>query len=174
VKHQTTAIAIALMILTGSTAMFAMRNGNTIRVHCAGCDISAQLGHLNSLLAPANVRLEASEAGAADVTISLVSADQMPKPGTPNAVAAGAANPLTGHIDIDSYYANSQYGYVVILHEIIHCAGVGHEPEDPSSLMHTEAHVFGELKQHHIRALRRLSGITPPERVAALIFVVFS
>lgn len=151
-----------------SGIVFASRSGDTIRVHCDGCNLSTQLNHLNSLLEPANVRLVDADQGSADVTVSVIPDSQMPA-ARPGYAVAGAANPLTGHIDLASSTVDAEYGYVAILHEILHCAGIGHEPNDSTSLMHNHAHTYGQLYPRHIKGLRRLSGITPIERLAAAV-----
>lgn len=161
-----TAIAIALLIGL-SVGLYRFNEGDTIRVHCNNCNIDPHLNHLSELLASANIKLISADKLAADVDISIVPTDQMP-----GADVAGSASPLTGHIDLNQNYINTQESYVIVLHEILHCAGVGHEPDDPSSLMHTHAHTFGQMRERHIKSLRRLSGITKIGRIGALLAVI--
>lgn len=51
----------------------------------------------------------------------------------------------------------------IFLHEILHCAGVGHE-ENASSVMYAYTQKHGKISTQQIRDLQRLSGITTPER----------
>src|SRR5262249_31445486 len=76
-----------------------------------------------------------------------------------------------GHVDV-STKAPYQYLGPTVLHEILHCAGSAHEPDDHDSIMFPHAKTTVRLKAEHIRNLRRLAGITAPERFLAQIRAV--
>jgi hypothetical protein len=82
------------------------------------------------------------------------------------------AYPYRGHVCIANSAPADSLG-VIVLHELLHCAGVAHEPEDPSSIMYLHSQPYGQLKDWHIRNLKRLAGMTKPERVIAQVRSLF-
>lgn len=76
-----------------------------------------------------------------------------------------------GHIDVDSNPAGSLDQ--IVLHEIIHTGGGGHNPGNPRAVMYTHSTGGTELSDVDIAALRRLPGISPLGRVGAQVRQLF-
>lgn len=155
--------AILPIIIIG---VYAGRTGDVIKIYLIGRDIRPIVNHLNVLVASESLKFQiVDEESDADVSIRFQ--DDI---GDPNAV--GISYALFGQIYILNSLPTDQV-YVVLIHEILHCAGVGHEPKDPSSVMYTHSQRQGKLKKWHMRYLRRLAGITFPERIVAQIRLLF-
>jgi hypothetical protein len=141
---------------------YASRPGDEIKVYSTGRNIRPVIDHLNSLVASESLRIRIVDVES-DSDVSIKFEDDL---GYSNAV--GLAYPFCGKIYITNLVPPDQI-YVVLMHEILHCAGVGHEPEDPSSIMYTHSQRQGQLKKWHTQYLRRLAGITIPGRIVAQI-----
>jgi hypothetical protein len=83
--------------------------------------------------------------------------------GDPTADAVSHA--YRGHIAIANSAPTSALT-AILTHELLHCAGESHD-EDPTSVMYPKTRSQVKLQESQIRDLRRLSGITWPERLVA-------
>lgn len=145
---------------------YAGRTGDEIKIYSTGRNIRPVVEHINFLVASESLTFRIVDAES-DADVSIKFQDDI---GDSN--ADGVSYAYRGQI----YIANSvpdDHVHVVLIHEILHCAGVGHEPEDPSSVMYTHSQRQGQLKKWHLRYLRRLAGITVPERIVAQIRLPF-
>ena len=133
--------------------------GYTVRI-CSQDDIDDLIDYSNQWLAQTDVRFIRSTS-ACDATVEL----KTPR----RAGAAGVARVLVGEVEL-SQHSDIRVSF---MHEILHCAGVGHEPDDRTSVMFTHVSrdpaATRQLHPHHVEALRRLAGITPLGRVGAQI-----
>jgi hypothetical protein len=145
---------------------YAGRAGDEIKFYITGRNIRPVIEHLNFLVASESLKFRIVDVES-DADVSIKFQDDI---GDPNAV--GVSYALFGQIYIVNSLPADQV-YVVLIHEILHCAGVGHESEDPSSVMYTHSQRQGQLKKWHMRYLRRLAGITFPERFVAQIRMLF-
>lgn len=129
-----------------------------IRIACDDPRMPAIASHLSGLLQGEGIALSVVPLNApAEVSIEFVADMGIAQGGT-----------AFGYIRIrDDTPMNVLY--LVTLHEILHDAGVSHEPNDLTSIMHTHAKTHGQLKPAHVEALRKLPGITPIGRVANYI-----
>lgn len=160
------ALTFALIVLIQADACDPQPAGQTgqrtaIRVYCPDGDISHFLGTYNQQLAGENIQFfQVSEPG--DVTVRF---------GTRKAVHAGEAFVLLGEVRFNPHAPDAT---ATLLHEMLHCAGVGHD-DDPRSVMYKYAvqgeHEIRRLNALHIEALRRLAGISSMGRVGAQIGV---
>ena len=154
--------ALGLIII----AVYTVRAGDEIKIYATGRNIGPVVEHLNSLVAAQSLKFRIVEEES-DADISVNFQDDIG-----DSSALGISYPLIGRI----YVANSvpaDQVYVVLIHEFLHCAGVSHEPEDPTSVMYTHSQRQGQLKKWHARYLKRLVGITTPERIVAQLRLVF-
>lgn len=152
--------AVCILGLILMAASYGTRDGNEVKLYVKGQDIRPVVTYLNGLLRPAALTLRIVDVES-DADVSVEFRDNI---GAPDAV--GTANAALGQI----YLLNSIPGdhiYTVLLHELLHCAGLGHEPDDQSSVLYTHSRRQGQLKKRHQRELRRLAGITAPERIIA-------
>jgi hypothetical protein len=134
-------------------------NTQNINIYATGGDIRSKLAMVNAALVRDGLRLElVDKPELADVRVSFVEVPSQ------NPEREGAAWPWLGRIEI---VPNASY--LTLLHEILHCAGVAHE-DDQLSVMYRHAS-FGAcvIKPAHIRALRKLPGITRFGRLIAQI-----
>jgi hypothetical protein len=83
--------------------------------------------------------------------------------------SSGGALPIFGTAHIEAGLGDNGAG---LLHELIHTAGYNHD-KDPNSLMYQELSSVAELRPEHIKALRRLPGITILGRFAGMIQELF-
>ena len=60
----------------------------------------------------------------------------------------------------------------VLLHEFLHCAGASHS-DDKTSVMYRGTGNYGQITDDQLRDLRRLSGMTPMQRLVAQIRAMF-
>lgn len=154
-----------------STLLFTIyayetRRGNEVKVYSNGQNIQPLIDQINFQLAPESLSLMVVDQES-DSDVSVEFRDDI---GDSNSDAK--AYPFQGHVYIaNSAPPDSLCG--IFLHELLHCAGVAHEPEDPSSIMYLYSQPHGQLKEGHIRNLRRLSGMTKPERAIAEFRTLF-
>jgi hypothetical protein len=170
VKHPGIFICAISLILP--SLAYAGRTGDEIKIYATGRDMQSIVEDVNSRIADANsqiapepltVRVVDKES---DADVSITFQEDIGNPG-----ADAVSYTYRGHI----YIANSAPADAlsfILLHELSHCAGVDHEPDDPTSIMFTHTHKHGQLKEWHIRNLRRLAGVTGPERVIAQLRVL--
>jgi hypothetical protein len=152
-------VTVVLILTIGA---YASREGDTIKIHVTGRDPQPLINDFNSQFGDQSLRLEMVESESdADVSVSFQ--DDIGDPG-----ADAVSYAYRGHIDIANSAPNAALTKILV-HELLHCAGVNHEPEDPSSVMYTHTNSQGRVKGSHIRNLRRLSGITTPERIIAQV-----
>jgi hypothetical protein len=152
----------ATIVLILTIGAYASREGDTIKIHVSGRDPMSLISDFNSQFADQSLRLELVESESdADVSVSF-----QDRIGNPNADAVSYG--YRGHIDIANSAPDAAL-IKVLVHELLHCAGAGHESEDPASVMYTHTNSQGQVKDSHIRDLRRLSGITTPERIIAQV-----
>lgn len=134
-----------------------------INIHVTGGDIRPKIAMANAAIAGAGLKLELIDAPKiADVRVSVVKV-----PGghlTPDGRAECEATsiPLLGEIEI-----TPNTSYLALLHELFHCAGVAHEDDRLSIMYHEASYGAVRVKPEHIKALRRLSGITRFGRLLA-------
>jgi hypothetical protein len=122
-----------------------------IRIACDDSRMPGIAAHLSYLLQTEGVAFQAvprNEPG--DVTIDFVESMGMR--------AAGGAGIAGDIVIVDSTSPDELY--LITIHEILHTAGVPHEPNDQSSVMHTHSKPYGRLKRNHVEALRTLPGTT--------------
>lgn|SRR5262245_23268085 len=152
-------IAIALCIFTALAS--ANSSGSEIKVYSADREIHQIVELANERLTEVGITLLFVDAiEDADVTVSIV--DKLSDP-----TAAAISHAYSGEIqilrDVQGMTAD------VLLHELLHCAGLDHE-DDPKSMMYGKTGLGRqELKPHHIAALRKLSGITAVGRWVAQV-----
>lgn len=159
VKRLFICISIILILTIGA---YASREGDTINIHVSGRDPRSLIRDFNSQFADQSLRLELVESESdADVSVSF-----QDRIGNPDADAVSYC--YRGHIDIANSAPDEALPNILV-HELLHCSGAGHEPEDPSSVMYTHTNSQGQVKESHIRDLRRLPGITAPERIIAQV-----
>jgi hypothetical protein len=153
--------ASPLMLLFGLGVYSAERRpGNEIRIYTNDFEeMLPIIARVNRRLAPEGLIVTVTDtAASADVQVMLVDGIA----GAPN--TAGVARAYEGQIEIvRRKYADGN----TLIHELLHCAGVSHEPDDPSSVMYPASMAWQQLKPHHVEALRRLAGITAFERIVA-------
>lgn len=130
---------------------------------CSPDNINDLIDYSNQWLSATDVRFIRSTS-ACDATVEI----KTPR----KAGAAGAAYVLVGEIEL-SQHSDIRVSF---MHEILHCAGIGHEPNDRTSVMFTHASrdpaETRQLHPHHLNALRRLAGISPIGRIRSQIEVL--
>lgn len=158
-------VLISIFGLSG--LVYAGRNGSTVRVYCEDCNITPQLDHLSTLLASKGIEFKSvSTPAQSDVAVRIVPTGSLGED------IAGVTSPWSGNIELDDAVVRSDFSYLVILHEILHAAGCPHESRDEESIMQPgHAQPNAQLRAHHVRALRRLDGITMPERIVATVVI---
>lgn len=141
------------------------RSGNEIKIYAADRDLRTVIDQMNYMVPQESItfRLVQNE-DEADARIRFQ--DDL---GAPNAAAVSFA--YSGQIYI-SNFAPVDSLHKILFHEILHCAGVGHESEDEASIMYAYLQRADHIQTQHLRNLRRLSGITAPERLVAQIRVL--
>ncbi len=155
--------AISLIV---TVLIHAGRTGNEIRIYSNGRDIQSIIENLNFAVDADSLRFrEVGRESDADLSVAFV--DDI---GDPQGHARSHA--LSGQIEIANYAPANSLS-VILLHEILHCAGSGHEPNDPSSIMYIYSQSQALIHERHIRDLQRLSGITGPERLIAHLRQLF-
>jgi hypothetical protein len=158
-------IAIAALTLFITAHVFgAPKSGGPIRIYATGGDIRPKVAILNYRLAEAGLEFAAADtAEEADVQVTFVDgpADRLGW--------VGRATPLSGRIEL---VRGQDAEAAVLLHEMLHCAGLSHE-DDPSSVMSATTERWQEVRPEHIEALRRLRGMTWAGRFAAAVKVFF-
>jgi hypothetical protein len=138
-----------------------------IRIYATGGDITPIVDRLRLKLIHDGVLFAiADKPEEADVTINLMEGPGIPVSG---GHVVGYSHAITGTIDYA--YRQDEDGNI-LLHEILHCAGAGHE-SDPKSVMYWETEQGQELRPWHIEELRGLAGITPIGRARAQIRMTF-
>lgn len=135
------------------------RSGDEIKIFAFGRDVQAVIDQMNYMVPQKSItfRLVQNED---DADVSIRFQDDI---GISNVDAVAFTH--RGQIYIANTAPTDSLPST-FLHEILHCAGVKHE-EDPSSVMYVYTHNHGELNSQQLRDLKRLSGITPPERLIA-------
>lgn len=151
-----------LLDVTGSSAP----KGNEIKLYAVGRDIRSTVKLFNLQLAGESLLFRIVEVES-EADISIRFQDDVGHPG-----AAGASYAYSGRVYIANSLPSEEVD-VTLMHEILHCAGVDHEPEDATSVMYTHSMRQGRLKNEHVRALRRLPGITYPERIMIQLGFLF-
>lgn len=153
-------LLMGLAVFVGSALAFASREGDNVTVQMTGtANAQAIIEEINGRLGDSGVRLSLVESGA-DVNVAF-------KDDIGMAEADAYALTFAGSVSVSNTAPAEAIPHIV-LHEILHVAGVGHE-DDQNSVMHHYTQTSGTVKPKHIRALKRLPGITPPERIPAWI-----
>jgi len=154
--------AVSLII---PSLAYAGRTGDEIKIYATGRDIQSIVEDVNSQIAPKSLTLRiVDEESDADVDVTFQ--DDIGNP-----VADAVSYTYRGHIYIANSAPSDALSFI-LLHELLHCAGVDHEPNDPTSIMFTHTRTHGQLKEWHLRNLRRLAGVTAPERFVAQLRVL--
>jgi hypothetical protein len=157
--------AIPFALLIGIGAYNAEPSGSEIRIYSTDADIHPVVARLNRRLAREGLTiLVVDVANDADVRVKFVDVAA----GDPT--NGGASWPYDGRIEIAR--DDNEDLATTLLHEMLHCAGVGHE-YDPTSVMYRESGARRQLRPHHVSALRRLPGITTPGRFIAQLRTFF-
>src|SRR5262249_15065862 len=121
-------LALGVIII----AIYSARSGDEINIYSTGRNIRPVVEHLNFLVASESLKFRIVDKEAyPDVSVNF-------QDDIGDSSALGISYPLIGRI----YVANSvpaDQVYVVLIHEFLHCAGVSHEPEDPTSVMYTHS-----------------------------------
>lgn len=150
-------LTLALLALQQSDcapAPVQQQSGYTVRL-CSERDMSSLIAYSNQWLAQTDVRFVQST-DVCDATILFEAPSVRDAVGS--AVAMTGTVRLAPHADIN----------VSFMHEILHIAGVDHEPDDRESVMFTHVSspsAVRQLRAHHVEALRQLAGVTPLGRV---------
>jgi len=159
-------ITLCVAILVISILGYVGRQGDAIKIYSTGRDIQSVVENLNYAVASDSISFKVVDTESdADVSVAFLN-----DIGNPRADAVSYA--YRGQIDIANSAPDDSLG-VILLHEILHCAGVGHEPDNPSSIMYVHTHKHGQLNPEQIRDLKRLSGIKAPERLIAQFRLFF-
>ncbi|HEY7307232.1 MAG TPA: hypothetical protein VH601_24120 [Bryobacteraceae bacterium] len=156
----------SIVVLGLTIGAYASRAGDTIKIFVIGRDARSLISDFNAHLGDQSLRLEIVESES-DADVSVMFQDDI---GNPNADAVSHA--YRGHIAIANSAPEAALT-LILAHELLHCAGAGHEPEDTSSVMYVQTRTHGQLTESQIRDLRRLSGITWPERIIAQVRAKF-
>jgi hypothetical protein len=120
----------ATIVLILTIGAYASREGDTINIHVSGRDPRSLISNFNSQFADQSLRLKLVESESdADVSVSF-----QDRIGNPNADAVSYC--YRGHIDIVNSAPDEALPKILV-HELLHCAGAGHESEDPASVMYT-------------------------------------
>jgi hypothetical protein len=144
---------------------YAGRAGDEIKIYATGRDIQPIIEDVNSQIAHKSLTLRiVDEESDADVDVTF-------QEDIGNSDADAVSYTYRGHIYIANSAPTDSLNFI-LLHELLHCAGVNHEPNDPTSIMFTHTRAHGRLKEEHIRYLRRLAGLTFPERIIAQLRVL--
>lgn len=153
-------IMLVAVVFVVSAMVFASREGDEVKVQMTGTsNAQAIIEEINGRLGDSGVRLSLVESGA-DVNVAF-------KDDIGMAEADAYALTFAGSVSVSNTAPAEAIPHIV-LHEVLHVAGVGHE-NDQNSVMHHYTQTSGTVKPEHIRALKRLPGITPPERIPAWI-----
>lgn len=155
-----TLIILALFALQQSDCgePVEQQSGYTVRL-CSERDMSSLIAYSNQWLSQTDIRFVQST-DVCDATILF----EAPKVRD----AAGSAVALTGTIKLAPHADIN----VSFMHEILHIAGVPHEPDDRENVMFTHVSspfAVRQLRAHHVEALRRLAGVTPLGRLGRQI-----
>ncbi len=154
---------IALIVVISG---YLSRKGEEVSIYSTGRDIRSVVDDLNYAVASESLRFRIVDRESdADVSVAFLN-----DIGNPQADAVSYA--YRGKIDIANSAPQDSLG-VILLHEILHCAGVGHDKDNPSSIMYIHTQNYGQLNEWQVRDLKRLSGITGPERAIAQIRLLF-
>lgn len=158
-------IVIAGLILFAAAHVFSTpKTDGPIRIYATGGDIRPKVAILNYRLAAAGLEFAAADtAEEADIQVTFVEAI------AGKSRAVGTSHPFSGYIEI---VRGADAEGAILLHEMLHCAGLGHE-DDPSSVMHADTRKWQQVRPEHIEALRRLPGMTGFGRFVAQIKSVF-
>lgn len=149
----------SVAVLVFAFLAYMGRSGDEIKIYVPGRDVQAVVDQMNSMVPQESITFRlVQDEEEADVSIRFQ--DDI---GVSNADAVAFTH--RGQIYIANT-APSDSLPSTFLHEILHCAGVKHE-ENPSSVMYLYTQNHGELNLQQLRDLKRLSGITPPERLIA-------
>jgi hypothetical protein len=136
-----------------------------IKIYATGGNVRPLISHINHRLASDGLRLElVPTPEIADVRVSIVKVPggHLKYDGRPE--CEGTCLPWLGRIQIAP-----NASAMTLLHEILHCAGIAHE-DDPLSVMYpTSSYAAFRIKPEHIKALRKLPGITTFGRLIAQI-----
>lgn len=159
-------LLITILLLVVFTALAsADSNGNTIRIYAEGGDFSEIVAFANIKIEPQGLSIVIVDVPEdADIKVALVNS-------LPGRTTGAISHAYNGEIEMKPEVFPA-IGGDTLLHEMGHCAGLGHE-SDPRSVMY-ESTGFGsqQLKTRHVEALRRLSGITPLGRWIAQVKVL--
>lgn len=154
-------LGLVVIGLVLSAMGFSARDGDEVRVSIDGHPDAAGLVEAMNSRLNGQVRVTLVESGA-DADVSFREDIGHPE-------ADAYAITFAGSISVSNDAPPDRVPHILI-HELLHVAGVAHEM-DESSIMYpyTPKGMDGRIDEQHIRALRRLSGITPPERIPAWI-----
>lgn len=160
---------ICVIALICIVVSYQNNTGQEIKIYSTGRDIRSEVGVMNSWVADRSADslkfTIVDRESEADVNVSFRN-----DIGNPNAASISYA--YRGHVDVDSSTPAEQLPNLLV-HELLHCAGTGHDREDPSSVMYTFTQTQGHLNEEHIRNLKRLSGMTPAQRLVAQFRALF-
>lgn len=154
------------MILMITLLAYLNRSGNQIAVHFQGREIQPIIEKINSKFAADAINFLAVD-NEAQADVSITFQDDI---GIPNADAISYT--FCGKIFIANS-APEDCLVNIIIHEILHCAGIGHETDDPSSVMYLYSQPNGQVSLWQKREIKRLAGISGPERLIAQIRIFF-
>lgn len=136
--------------------------GDTIRIYAADERLQSIIAELNTQLSQFDnaVKIETADTeSAADVSVSTVER-------FPERDALAKAYTFQGRIKMCEDAVNSYEAPMILLHELLHCAGVAHN-ETPHSVMNAKSTAFAQVSDEQIEQLRKLAGITFAGRIAA-------
>src|SRR5262249_55089394 len=103
---------------------YANRTGDSIKIYSTGRDIRSIVEDMNLAVASESLTFQiVDKESDADVSVAF-------RNDIGNSWADAVSYAYRGQIDISNSVPEDSLG-VILLHEILHCSGVGHEPDNP-------------------------------------------